>query len=56
MDDFLYTIGGLGSTPLAPLPHKFKISDAKKFDGSGDPRQHIQQYLSLLGMKGLDEK
>ena len=29
MDDFLYSMGGLGSTPLAPLPPKFKISDAK---------------------------
>jgi len=31
MDDFLYTIGGLGLTPLAPLPPKFKISDAENF-------------------------
>ena len=23
---------------------------------SGDPRQHIRQYSSLIGMKGLDEK
>ena len=56
MDDFLYTMGGLGSTSLALLPPKFNISSAKKFDGSGDPRQHIRQYFSLIGMKGLDEK
>ena len=42
MDDFLYIMGGSGSTPLAPLPPKFKISDAEKFDGSGDPMQHIR--------------
>ena len=41
MDDFLYTMGGLGSTPSVPLPPKFKISDAENFDGSGDPRQHV---------------
>ena len=41
MDDSLYTMGRLGSTLLVQLPPKFKISDAKKFDGSGDPRQHI---------------
>ena len=41
MDDFLYTMVGLVSTPLMPLPPKFKISDAEKFDGSGNPRQHI---------------
>ena len=56
MDDFLCTTGGLVSTPLALLPPKFKISDAENFDGSGDLRQHIRQYLSLVGMKGLDEK
>ena len=41
MDDFWNTIGGLGSIPLVSLPPKFKISDAEKFDGSGNPRQHI---------------
>ena len=41
MDDFLYTTDGLGSTPLVPLPPKFKISDVEKFNGCGDPRQHI---------------
>ena len=46
MGDFFYTMGGLGSTTLVPLPHKFKIYDAEKFDGIGDPRQHIQQYLA----------
>ena len=56
MDGFLYTMGGLGLTPLAPLPPKFKNSDAEKFDGNGDPRQYIRQYLSLVGMKGLNEK
>ena len=25
MDDFLYSMGGLGSTLLAPLPPKFKF-------------------------------
>ena len=56
MDYFLHTMGGLGSTPLVPLPPKFKIFYAEKFDGNGDPRQHIRQYLSLIGVKGLDEK
>ena len=56
MDYFLYIMGGLGPTPLEPLPPKFKIFDAEKFDGIGDPRQHIWQYLSLIGMKGLDKK
>ena len=56
MDDFLYTMGGLGSTTLVSLPPKFKIFYAEKFDGSGDSWKHIRQYLSLVGMKGLNEK
>ena len=28
----------------------------KKFDRIGDPKQHIRRYLSIVEMKGLDEK
>ena len=56
MDDSLYNMGGMGSkTPIA-LPPKFKISDAEKFDGTGDPKQHVRRYLSISEMKGLDER
>ena len=56
MDDCLYNMGGMGSkTPIA-LPPKFKISDAEKFDGTGDPKQHVRRYLSISEMKGLDER
>ena len=56
MDDFLYNMGGVSSkAPIALLP-KFKISDAEKFDGTGDPKQHIRRYLSIAEMKGLDER
>ena len=56
MDDCLYNMGGINSkTPIA-LPPKFKISDAKKFDGAGDPKQHVKRCLSIAETKGLDEK
>ena len=56
MDDCLYNMGGISSkTPIA-LPPKFKISDAGKFDGTGDLKQHVRRYLSIAEMKGLDEK
>ena len=42
-------------TPIA-LPPKFKISNVEKLDGTGDPNQHIRRYLSIVEMKGLDEK
>ena len=49
------TWGISSKTPIALSP-KFKISDAKKFDGTGDPKQHVRRYLSITEMKGLDEK
>ena len=56
MDDYLYKMGGVSSkTPIA-LPPQFKISDAEKFDGTGDPKHHIRRYLSIAEMKGLDER
>ncbi|XP_030940444.1 uncharacterized protein LOC115965377 [Quercus lobata] len=56
MDDFLYNMGSISSkTPIAPPP-KFKIFDAKFFNGTRDPKQHVRRYLSIVEMKGLDEK
>ena len=56
MDDYLYNMGGIISkTPIA-LPPKFKISDVEKFDGTGDPKQYVRRYLSIVEMKELDEK
>ena len=57
MDDCLYNMGGMGSkTPIA-LPSKFKISNAEKFDGIGDPKQHVRRQLSITEKKvGWEEK
>ena len=56
MDDYLYNMEGVSSkTPIA-LPPKFKIFEAEKFDGTGDRKQHIRRYLSIVEMKGLDER
>ena len=40
MDDYLYNIGGMSSKAPIALPPKFKIFNAEKFDGTGDPKQH----------------
>ena len=52
----IYNMGGVSSKAPIALPPKFKISDAEKFDGIGDPKQHVRRYLSIAKMKGLDEK
>ena len=56
MDDCLYNMGGMGSKTPITLPPKFTILNAKKFDGTGDPKQHVRRYLSIAEMKRLDEK
>lgn len=56
MDDFTFTIGSLPNRPMVQLPPKFKFGDSDRFDGTGDPRQHVRQYLSLAGMKGLNDE
>ena len=56
MDDCLYNIRGISSKTPITLPPKFKISYAKKFDGTGDLKQHVRRYLGITEMKGLDEK
>ena len=56
MDDCLYNMSGLSSKTLIALPPKFKIFDAKMFNGTGDPKQHVMRYISITEMKGLDEK
>ena len=56
MDDCLYNMGGMGSKTLIALPPKFKISNVEKFDGAGDPKQHVRRYQCIVEMKGLDEK
>ena len=56
MDDYLYNMGRVSLKAHIALPPKFKIFNAKKFHGTGDPKQHIRRYQSIAKMKGLDEK
>ena len=56
MEDCLYNMEGISSkTPIA-LPPNFKISDAEKFDGTGDLQQNVRRYLSIIEMRRLEEK
>lgn len=39
--------------PNAKLPEKFKPVDFKKFDGTGDPRIHLQAYVGSFSIQGV---
>ena len=56
MDDYLYNMGGVSLKTPITLPPKFKISDAKNFDGTRDLKLYIRRYLSIAEMKGLDKR
>ena len=56
MDDYLYNMGEVSLKAPIALPPKFKISNVKKFYGTGDLKQQLRRYLSVAKMKGLDEK
>ncbi|KAK9274791.1 hypothetical protein L1049_022043 [Liquidambar formosana] len=53
MDDYMYSMAGITADSKVQLPPKFKIADYEKFDGTGDPKQHLRQYLSIARMRGL---
>ena len=55
MDGCLYNTEGISSKTPIELPLKFKVSNVEKFDGIGDPKQHVRRYLSIVEMKELDE-
>ncbi|KAI8527608.1 hypothetical protein RHMOL_Rhmol12G0088600 [Rhododendron molle] len=40
----------------AKLPEKFKGVDFVKFDGTGDPRAHLQGYVGSLTMHGIEKE
>uniref|UniRef100_A0A2N9HL80 Retrotransposon gag domain-containing protein n=1 Tax=Fagus sylvatica TaxID=28930 RepID=A0A2N9HL80_FAGSY len=54
-DDYLFSMGGMATEPSMQQPPKVSIPEADKYNGSGDPKQHLRQYLSFVKMKGLNE-
>ena len=37
------------------LPPQFKMSNMVKFNGNGDPRIHLHQYVSIMSVTGLSK-
>ncbi|KAI8550364.1 hypothetical protein RHMOL_Rhmol06G0100100 [Rhododendron molle] len=42
--------------PNAKLSEKFKEVDFAKFDGTGDPKAHLQGYVGSLTMRGIEKE
>ena len=46
---------GFDSTPMIPLPPKFRMPDMELYTGRGCPRTHLRIYNQLMRGMGLDE-
>ena len=42
--------------PKEPLPPKYHMPEMTKFNGSGDPRVHLQHYATVMRASGLSIK
>ena len=38
------------------LPVEFKMPNMMKFNGNGDPRVHLRQYISIMSATGLSKR
>ena len=38
------------------LPVEFKMPNMMKFNGNGDPRVHLRQYVSIMSATGLSKR
>ena len=43
-----FDFDNLGLRGIAGLPPKFKMPDVSKFNGAGDPRMHLKQYITIM--------
>ena len=49
-----FDFDNLGLRGIAGLPPKFKIPDVSKFNGAGDPRMHLKQYITTMSATPLN--
>jgi hypothetical protein len=56
VDDYLVTIGDITKEEPSQLPPNFVIPETDRFNGVGDPKQHLRQYLNFVKIKGLNEQ
>jgi len=56
VEEYMLDIDELCPFPNVQLPQKFKMPKMDVFDGSGNPRNHLKQYILAMKPMGLSEK
>ena len=56
MEDFMLDIEGLCPFPNVQLLPKFKMPKMDSFDGTGNPKNHLKQYVLAMKPLGLTKE
>ena len=56
IEDFMHDIEGLCPFPDVQLPSKFKMPKIDSFDGIGNPKNHLKQYVLAIKPLGLTKE
>ena len=56
MEDFMLDIEGLCLFPDVQLPLKFKMPKMDSFNGTGNPKNHLKQYVLIMKPLGLTKE
>ena len=54
-ENYHIDLEGLFDTPQVTLPPKFKMPDMEKFNGIGNPKNHLKMYVNTLRPMGLND-
>ena len=49
-----FDFDNLGLYGITGLPPKFRMPDVTKFNGSGDPKLHLKQYITIMSATTLN--
>ena len=56
IEDYMLDIEGLCPFPDVQLPPKFKMPKMDSFDGTGNPKNHLKQYVLAMKPLGLTKE
>ena len=56
MEDYMLDIKGLCPFSDVQLPPKFKMPKMDSFDGTGNPKNHLKQYVLAMKLLGLTKE
>ncbi|GAV57429.1 hypothetical protein CFOL_v3_00966, partial [Cephalotus follicularis] len=56
VEEYMLDTNDLCAHPNITFPAKLKMDDVEKFDGSGDPKAYLRQYVRTMKPRGLTKE